>query len=351
MSNGSAPFHFQRDGFTLVCGDGPELLVYEPDGQPRWKKFFDDLVIDVGVTRNHILVLNPDGRLRYYRVADGEPYDEVDAERPATRLYTSEGVAAICTADALVLAKPGQGAPIPMNQPTAVAFGPPGRSIGVGTADGSFYVLDANSGGVLGSVALQVPVGGCTWSQMGFWVVGAGKRLLLVSADGTSIVQELGSQEAPIGPCSATGEGAIIAVMLQGTNNIGVFELQNKRRAGTIEFRRNVNGIAFGPKAQLGVGLDDGDACTVDCFTGRATRTEPHPGRGRNSWNLKSDLDFPSLRGAVTFARSGGSPIASFVHIEEEGTNWLLVGVGCCAVFCLMSCLCSGALGLLYTFM
>ena len=110
--------------------------------------------------------------------------------------------------------------------------------------------------------------------------------------------------------------------------------------------------VRFGAGHWLAVGLDDGDATMVELLTGSPTRTEPHPGRGRNVWAMDNKVDRELLRGAVARHRAGGGPIARWVGPkedepkEETGCLRSALTVGC---FTLLGFLvCSGGIGLLW---
>ena len=55
-----APVHISSDATTLACVDGPELLVYEASGAPRWKHFCGELLVGVRATRDEVVTVDDD---------------------------------------------------------------------------------------------------------------------------------------------------------------------------------------------------------------------------------------------------------------------------------------------------
>ncbi|MBT3219306.1 MAG: WD40 repeat domain-containing protein [Proteobacteria bacterium] len=346
----SAPYFYEPNGLCHVCIDGPELLVYDGDGGPRWKQFCNNLIVDAGATTELVITADLDGLVSFWRAMDGQLVDEVPTNSQPSAMGTApQGLVALATSDAVVLVSQRSSMPIVAQQPTAVAFGGNGTSLGVGTASGAFVVLEPNTGEVQGSVDVGEPISGVAFSAMGMWAVVAGSRLHLVSVDGSELLHSTQNCDAPLRGATCSQEGALVSSVI-GLNQVGIFDLQNKKLSGIIHFRREVGAVSMGPRGYLGIGLDDGDANRVDLFNGRAIRTEPHPGRGRNNWNLTCEVNFAALRGAVTHARSGGGPVASFVFIEEDAPKrgWGRTCLMGCLVMFLLVLGCSGCLGLAY---
>jgi hypothetical protein len=343
-----SPYACDRTGQMHVCGDGPELLVYNGDGSPRWKKFCDDLLMAVAATPLQVMSCDATGRVTTWRAMDGEITDTVELGcLPIAVAVSTDGLMAVCGEQQLFAAEKGGFLPIQVADPTAVGFGEDRHSLGVGTASGSFVLVSPVAGEVGPPLSIGAPITGVAWSKIGFWAVMAGNRMYLVSADGAAVVHTSEPADGPMLGATVSDEGGIVATIV-GLNEILVYGLQTKRPAGKVRFRREVGGIGFGARGQLGVGLDDGDASQVDLFTGGSIRTEPHKGRGRNNWNLEVDIDFAGLRGAVTFARGGGGPVASFVYLpedEKKGGWFRTCGMTCGVVF-ILSMFCTGCSGL-----
>jgi hypothetical protein len=325
------PFLFSADGDVLICGDGPELLVYSAvDGSPRWKLFGDDVVVGLAQAANEVVAVDAAGNLQFYRALDGRLDRTVALGVAALGLAGSDSGAVGVITSAGVHVLPRGGAPRLVSAPgaTAAAFGPGGGSLGVGTSDGRFIAIDPASGGAWGEIALGGPVGGVAWSARGHWVVTAGARWLLVSGDGSSVVAELSALEAAGGPVAVSSDGLIAATVV-GLNEVHVAELYTNAAAGSLTFRRAVGDLSFGPGAQLGIGLDDGDGMCMELHSQNTVRTEPHPGRGRNAWNMDAQLDGGMLRGALANATVAGASIAVYTGPKPpEPTPWWKVALG-----------------------
>jgi hypothetical protein len=101
--------------------------------------------------------------------------------------------------------------------------------------------------------------------------------------------------------------------------HVELYELYNNRPLGEFVLRRHIGGVAFGAALQLGIGLDDGDGNIVDLALGDTFRTEPHPGRGRNTWRLENKADIAAIRGVIAIHQAGGKAVASLVKRDKGG--------------------------------
>src|SRR5690606_27858487 len=131
----------------------------------------------------------------------------------------------------------------------------------------------------------------------------------------------------------------LFAAAAQAEAEVVLFDVANLRPLGRVGFRRRIGGVAFGRPGALWVGHDDGDATLVEITGGSAGRTEPHPGRGRNTWNFDAQLDHAAIRGVWARGRAGGSPLATYTGAKPGGggRRWLglaLAGLGCLGLFC-----------------
>jgi len=315
-----APFAFEPNGAVMVLGDGPELLVYQGDNDsPRWKVFTDGIIVGVGATADRVIGADADGKIIFWRIFDGQQLDEVRLGVPVDGLaITADGLCAAITADSVILAGMRR-EPVPLPAPgaSAVAFGPEGSSLGVGTSHGHFSAIDPTTGMAWGTVELGLPVRGVAWSALGQWVVAAGQSVFLISGDGTEVVDTFDQIGEP-SQISCSADGAFFAVLLGGAE-VAIFERQYKKRIGSIEFSEDIGGLQFGPGFFLGIGMENGDANRIDLMTGKYTRTELHAGRGMNKWGIKVKIEAESVRGTAAWARVGGTPLAERVkHKWEE---------------------------------
>lgn len=345
-----APFGISLDGALLICGDGPELLVYHSNGEPHWKVFCEGLLVGVGAVGDAVVAVDVDGRITWWRTLDGRSLDGSEVEGGARQLALAPERAAVLTGEGVaVLGRGGVPVVIRDRDASAISFGPDANSLGIGTAKGTFRAVEPATGTAWGEVVLGAPVTGVAWSTRGFWVVTSGHALCIVSGDGTEVLARVDDQEGPLSAPTTSADGILAAAVI-GHSQIAVYELHTHRRVGNIDFRRRIGGISFGAGGQLGIGLDDGDASVVDLHAGGSLRTEPHPGRGRNNWNLENKVDSAAVRGAMAMSKAGGAAIAAYTgwrpedDKEEEGWLRTCMGAGCGCATLLFGCVGFGVL-------
>ena len=351
----SDPVALSPDGLDLAVGDGPELLAYHADGAPTWKVFTDGILVGLGYVVDRLICVDDRGVVTWRRRGDGQALHEVELGVPVRgACVASDGGVAALADRGVWLLPPGQPARfVAAASASAISFGPDGHSLGIGQASGVFAAHDPSSGLAWGTVELGAPVTGIAWSSSGRWVVAAGEALHLVSGDGSEVTHRL-PLPAAAGEVAVSMDGVLAAVIC-GTL-VQVFELQTLSDCGALRFRRELLHVAFGAGHWLAVGLDDGDATLVDLLTGSPTRTEPHPGRGRNVWSMENKVERDRVRGAVARQRAGGAPIARYVPpSQEEAEEEAEAGSGCLRSALLVGCftmgmlvICSGLLGLLW---
>lgn len=319
-----------RDGQHLAVGDGPELLTYLASGAPVWKHFCDGILIDVAYVGAHLVTIDSDGRVTFFRAADGRKMQEVqlDGVVKGSMVSTDGRYAALTSAGIVVVESNGQTVAYPYDDIAVGTFGPDANSMGIGTDKGMFSAVDSTNGQPWGTIQVPQPISDTVWNPRGFWMFTAGNELIGCDGSANEVTFRIGL-EANARALAVTQDGAIAAV-LTPPGRIALVELHQNRIAGHVIVRREVQGIAI-QGARLAIGFDDGDASTVDLINRNTVRTEPHPGRGRNNWNLDLSYDTVVLAGAITNLRAGGQPIAEAqYYVEgEEGGNGGCWGVGC----------------------
>jgi (2Fe-2S) ferredoxin len=345
----ASPFCYPPSGAMIVCGDGPELLVYSGnDDSPMWKQFTDGILVGVGATPDRVFTADTDGRVVTWRAIDGRKLEETTVDGGATGLATTaDGFLAVLGTDRVTLTDPrGGGSSVPAPGVTVAAFGP-NRALGIGTKDGAFQAVDGNTGRAWGSCNVGAPVTGVAWRQPGQWLVAAGQQVFLVSGDGKAVQLAI-PVGGPTGALACSQDGAISAVVA-GRQKIVVLEHHQNKPVGQILFQRDVNGLGFGPDEWLGMGLDNAEANRVDLVTGKICKTEAHHGRAPGRWGFKVEVDPMTVRGVVSRVRAGGKAIAEEVYRPEiEGGRSCLTTLLGCAVLALACGLCSGVGSFLY---
>jgi len=350
------PVAYAADGGSVVVGDGPELLAYRADGGPEWKVFTDGILVGLGIWVDQVVTVDDRGVVVWRNRGNGEALAEMPLEgvKPSGLAVSSDGaVVVVCDEGVWLVDRAVAPRFIAVKGACAVSWGPNRSSLGVGTHSGSFAAIDPVSGVAWGSTNLGSEVTGVAWSTLGQWVVCAGEQLAMVQGDGTEMARLLPDQ-GPLRNVAVSSDG-VVAAAIRGTD-VAVYELHQFQPTGRLEFRRELTDVIFGPGHAIAVGMDDGDATMVELVSGSPSRTEPHPGRGRNTWRMENRVDKDRLRGAVAMHRAGGAPIARWVGPKEdeeeeeksEGSGCLQSAgiVGCVTV--LMFFLCSGLVGVLW---
>jgi len=349
------PVAYAADGGSVVVGDGPELLAYRADGAPDWKVFTEGILVGVGIWLDQVITVDDQGLVCWWNRGNGQPLDSVPVEgaQPTGIAVSSDGaVAVLCEGGVWLVARTAAPRFLPVQGACALSWGPDRGSLGVGTRAGSFAAIDPVSGVSWGTVTLGWEVAGVAWSTLGQWVVCGGEQLVMVQGDGSEVSRLLLDQ-GPIRLVAVSSDG-VLAACLRGTD-VAIYELHQFSPCGHLEFRRGLTDTVFGPGHALAIGMDDGDATMVELVAGTPSRTEPHPGRGRNTWRMENRVEKEKLRGAVAMHRAGGAPIARWVGPQEEEEEEASQGSGCLqqagivgCVTVLMFFLCSGVIGLLW---
>ncbi len=347
--NEPAPFHTCRSGTASACGDGPELLVYSgSDDRPLWKAFCSGILVGVGATPEQVIAVDSEGRITFFRTRDGQVVHEAAVDGPVTvAVVDPGGRCAIGTPHQVQLATArGSYGRTAVREPSALGFGEDGQIVGIGTSSGEFFALVPDVVDAPPPLTLGAPVVALDWSERGEWIVAAGAALFRISRDGAGVVGQVAVFDDAITDVAVTGDGTVVAAVVGTT--VHVYELVAGKLVGELRFRRAIGGVAFAAGATLGIGFDDGDMQRIDLLSGQATRSEPHPGRGRNVWNYEAQVDFAAIRGAIAAHRAGGGPIARFVPTEKGGSGgrWMWIGLGVTA-FTILCCGCGGTLGAL----
>ncbi|MEQ1503231.1 MAG: hypothetical protein ABMB14_13425, partial [Myxococcota bacterium] len=258
------------------------------------------------------------------------------------------GVVGVLTDAGVTVIGPSGTRTLPMPGATAFAFGPNGASVGIGTAAGTFTAIEVATGAAWGSVQLPAGITGVGWTALGAWIVGADRMLYRVNGEGAKVEAAITGADTPIASVACSGNGLIVAA--RTTDRVELYELHANKPIGEFLLRRSIGAIAFGPALTLAIGLDDADGNVVELGTGASFRTEPHPGRGRNTWRLENKVDLGAVRGAIALHQAGGKPIARYVPPQEDSGNSGCLG-GCLGVIGLVLVLtvfCAGLLLVTY---
>jgi len=310
-----AHFAYDRSGSVIVSTDGAEVLVYAgEDERPLWHRRLDAVVASVATTPGEVLAL-AGGKLHRFEAMGGAPLGAVDVGGTASALAVArDGSAAVLLADGVQWVAGGRaGARVPVARASAIAIADDGASVAVGGADGKVQLL-GRSGAVEASASAGGEVRSIAWNVLGGWLVAAGDVVLSLDARLRNPVSLLRAPSAAMLAVSA--DGGLLACRT-GAGAVQVHTLPQPSRVARVEYAEQsmaVGGLAFGPDVWLGVGLDRGDANKINLVTGACHRTDPHPGRARNQWNVLLDVD----KERVKEGRSTANPSADAVRAKLQ---------------------------------
>lgn len=359
------PLGVSPDGGTVVCGDGPELLVYDGNGAPRFKHFLDDVIVSVAAAPDRVWALLGDGRIQGWKLHDA-PLDPEETPGGRALAVAPDGLVAAATQRGVAIFDPaGPRRGLAVGEVLDLAFGADRTTLGILTgtqlpppkpADpkapappppppgaAGFAVIDAQTGATLGSMPLSGPPGGVARVGTAAWAVSHGRALSVFTRDGNQLLHTWTEEEA-YGAVAGTPDGIACAAAI-GRNTIAVYETHTFKCAGKIHISRPIGRLAFEPNGRLVVSHDDADLTFVDLFTATVSRSEPHPGRGRNNWGVKHELDAGIVRGALVKAKAGRVAVARYVgpidDPEYERRWWQSCAIAAGMMFATMM-LCGG---------
>lgn len=333
---------------TLVCGDGPELLVYEAvDGKPAWKEFCEDILVAVGSARGEIISVDASGRV--CRWQNGRRIDEQSAgAQVSMACFAASGLVAMASANEVYMPRGNEYFPLSFEGVTGLCFDSAGTSLAAVSSSGRVAVMDVASGSTLGGMSIPGGANGVAWNARGFWCVTTNGGVQLLSADGATLVTTISTTTGIVTgvpqQIACSEDGALIVFTIDQC--LLVYEALEYLALGTIQYKRKLAQIGFGGESVLYVGLEDGEANTIDLARGSSCRTEAHSGRGRTNWSFKASMDNAQVRGVVARAKTAGGPVASFVYRKgDEGKTRRGCRNGCMVVL-VLSLLCGGCSGL-----
>jgi hypothetical protein len=340
---------------TLVCGDGPELLVYEAvDGKPAWKEFCEDILIAVGAARGELIAVDASGRVSRWQNGRRIGEQSVGAQ-VSLACVSASGLVALASSSQLFLPRGSEHISVAFQGVSGLCFDSAGTSLAAVSASGQVSILDVASGSVRGGMSIPGGANGVAWNARGFWCVTTNGGVQLLSPDGATVVSTISTSTGTVTgvpqQVACSGDGSLIVFTIGQA--ILVYEALEYLCLGSIQYKRDLAQIGFGGEALLFVGLDDGEANTIDLARGASCRTEAHAGRGRTNWSFKPSVDYAQVRGAMARAKTSGGPVASFVYKKaDEGKRRNGCRNGCLVVLALTVLCggCSGLGGLVYAF-
>ncbi len=266
------------DCWVCVSGDEEE--------SPLWAFEAAAPVAGVRNTRDGVLAVDANGLLTRLRRADGIVIDRTETGFAASGLAATEDGAWAVLHDKGVCVWRSAGNQFNINVAGAacVALDETCRRLGVATRDGAVHALDLYSG-ARHRLGLKTPIVGLAWSRLGWWYINTPGALYRADAD-LGIRRKLCDWDAEAAGCAASPEGWLCAVRL-GQDRAALVGASGEA-LGQVTYKKRVVGeIEFGPFPWLGVGIGQGDGNRFSLVEAdQIFRTDPPPGRPRNSWAL-----------------------------------------------------------------
>jgi len=322
MTNVIPPFAYGHDGALLVSSDGPELLVCAgPDEGPMWLRTAKATIVGVGTTEKAVVTVDEKGTLLACERDTGEVIRELDLGiEPHSLCSSRAGVVAVVGPGAVVLvAADGATSRLEIAGAAAAALDPEGKRIGVGTEQGEFHVFDVATAKPLGMGRSSSPFKGVSWNVCGFFIATTGEGVVKVTADGGKIEHLINTDDLSLSSVSCSEDGSLCALRV-GTTKACVFDLLDYQFQGVAQYERTVGQVDFGPGGWLGIGLDLGDGNKIDVLSNAVCRTDPHPGRKRNSWVLLADFKTEQIQRVMDRVLHG-TPVAAGPRPKGTSAN------------------------------
>jgi WD40 repeat protein len=337
------PVAYGTDGIHLVTADGPLVLVHDGESEgPLYTHQMQSTVVALSAKAGRVVAFDESGRIDVLE-DKGTVTKSYDLGAAATAGAASTMRVAVVGPDKSALFRGEVRVDLEVSGGSCVAFSNDGARLAVGTTEGSLHVFDAISGKRVSTAELPGPAYGLAFSKRHDFVVTTTGGLGKLSPDGTKVTPLCGTGEFGVGAVAVSEDGLFAAARVDDGRVI-LFQVAANRPVGMITYERETGGVAFGPKGWLAVALDKGDGNKINLDTGAVHRTDPHPGRPRNSWVLAADVQTDR----VAEARGGGAssrppPPAAPVPFYDQpiagpsgATRYVLVALAGFVIFLLI---------------
>jgi PQQ-like domain len=312
MSDGS----FAYGASAVVTSDGKELLVYDPsDEAPRWKKTLETDIAHVALDGARVLALDVAGNLTSFDASDGTEVDRVGLAAAPLAFAAWGGARAVAFAKEIVVLRDDATRLIAIENAHAVAFD--GAKVAVGTEDGELIVVDESDTRTTEANIGGAAVRGICRHPKGFWLVCAGDKVFRVDDNGETEVVTRASGKAP-SVISCSNDGRMIGIVLDARTAVAIAYPSRDTILSVTYPDRAPRRIDFVPGGRfVWVGLDLGDANKIDLDNEDVYRTDPHPGRPRNTWLINVGVERRARRGGDIPGPRSGAPSVPAMKSEE----------------------------------
>jgi hypothetical protein len=276
---------FEPIGELVATFDRHQLLVARggADGAPLWHRAAEAPLVAVGAALDQFVTVDEDGRLARWAAHNGDRFETSHTAVPARGLAVApDGTAAVLAPGSLIVLRTGRPVQrVPIADPKAAAFSRDGKRIAVVDAAGRASLIDIASE-TLRPIDAGEPVHAIAWMPSNeAWILGCDAGVKRVSAAGGRA--EWVARKRCCGSIACSANGALIAYS-PAPCQVGVFGFPGAEHVELVTYAEDVRAIAFGPGHWLAIALRDGDANLIDLTTGKAWRTDPHPGRPKRTW-------------------------------------------------------------------
>jgi len=283
----TSPFAWHPASPVMVTADEALVLAYDSREQgPQWMTPAPSKVLSLTCRGDRVYALCEGGTLLELSSQNGEKCSSQTVEGAREVVLTANATPALVTPVGVVFDATTLQSPNALH----VGFSSDGAHALVVKADGSLELFDARSGASLKTLALDRPATGAWWNPEGkCWLVCAGTHVKNVKAD-LSGVDIFVSFKEPMVTLAVDATGRF--VMARAEKTVLLLGFPNREMIGSLSYFDKTPGqLAFGPAPWAGVGLDGGDANSVNLTEEGVYRTDPHAGRVRNRWMLSVNVD------------------------------------------------------------
>ena len=226
----ASPFAFGPS--AVVCVEGKELLVYDPDDEaPLWKKSLAAPIAAVAVVGDHVLALDARGTLVRLAVEGGaeEAKETFIGEPRALAARTAESFA-VALEDGVVVVTGESRVTLPIDGARALAFS--AKLLAIGTEAGTLRIVDGET--TIAEAQLGAPIRALVRHPAGLWLATAKDTVFVVKDDGeaTPFTRPTGKSLAALA-CAKDGS---LVVLQTDARVVTVVAYPSKETVGTATY-------------------------------------------------------------------------------------------------------------------
>lgn len=287
----------------MVTADEALVLAYDSKDQaPQWMTPLPAKVSSLMCGRESVFALCEGGLLVELTLKSGEQRSSQTVAGTHSVVLTPSGLPALVTAEGVVF----EATTLTVPGARHVAFSGDGATALVVDAKGELQLFDARTGAALKTLALDKPATFAVWNPLGkCFLVCADTHVKNVKADLSGHDIFISFKE-PLVTLAVDDSGRFVGA--RAGNVALMVGFPNREMIGSLSyFDKSPGQVAFGPQPWMGVGLNAGDANSVNMTEEGVYRTDPHPGRERNRWMLSVGVD-PSQTAKVLARPGVGAP-------------------------------------------